>query len=445
MSKIRWLVLSVAAGWIVARLFAATITVTNTNDSGPGSLRQAILDAADGGTINFSVTGTITLTSGELLINKSLTISGPGQSQLTISGNNASRVFAIGAGAYDVSFSGLTVANGLSQPTDADNPGTGAGLRNDSTGTVTLTNCTFTNNLVKGEIVGANQQIGGNGGAVFNSAGTLTVTNCTLSTNQAFLQGDTSDSSGGEGGAVFNASGATLNITGSQLLNNSAESGIPAVVGPVNGGGGTTFGNVETAGGAISNVGTLNLATSTLTGNKVDNGTWTATPGSTAIVDINGGGGAVANLGGTATVTGCTISGNSVIGPALQGIVTTVLPSGGGAILNKPFAAPTATLAVQNTTLADNQVTGPQELTGCTTCGGEPAGALAVGGAVCDFFGSTSLTNCTAAGNSVTAYLLLDSGSAAGPDRAQGGGIAPFGGGTTLSTTYCTIANNSTA
>ena len=58
---------------------AATITVTSTADSGPGTLRQAIIDAASGDTINFSLpaSSTITLTSAEVLINKSLTISNP--------------------------------------------------------------------------------------------------------------------------------------------------------------------------------------------------------------------------------------------------------------------------------------------------------------------------------------------------------------------------------
>ena len=61
---------------------AATITVTNTNDSGPGSLRQALANANNGDTINFTVTGTISLFSGELGIGKNVTISGPGR-QLT--------------------------------------------------------------------------------------------------------------------------------------------------------------------------------------------------------------------------------------------------------------------------------------------------------------------------------------------------------------------------
>jgi hypothetical protein len=50
-------------------LAAATITVTNTNDSGPGSLRDAIANASSGDTINFSLTypATITLTCGTWL------------------------------------------------------------------------------------------------------------------------------------------------------------------------------------------------------------------------------------------------------------------------------------------------------------------------------------------------------------------------------------------
>ena len=56
---------------------AATIIVNNTNDSGPGSLRQALVDANDGDTIDATgISGVITLTSGELLVDKSVTING---------------------------------------------------------------------------------------------------------------------------------------------------------------------------------------------------------------------------------------------------------------------------------------------------------------------------------------------------------------------------------
>src|SRR6476660_2056215 len=77
---------------------AATITVANTNDSGAGSLRQAIADANDGDTIDFGVTGTITLTTGELLVDKSITIHGPGPDHLTVDGNHASGVFQVQVG-----------------------------------------------------------------------------------------------------------------------------------------------------------------------------------------------------------------------------------------------------------------------------------------------------------------------------------------------------------
>src|SRR5213075_2512903 len=90
---------------------AATITVTNTNDSGPGSLRQALANAGDGDTINFAVTGTIALTSGELLVDKNVTISGPGTATLAVDSNFTSRVFYIGSG-KTASISGLTLANG---------------------------------------------------------------------------------------------------------------------------------------------------------------------------------------------------------------------------------------------------------------------------------------------------------------------------------------------
>ena len=62
-----------------------TLEVTNGSDDGPGSLRQAIRDATPDSTIEFTFTGTISLTSDELLIDKNLTIMGPGSSMLTIS------------------------------------------------------------------------------------------------------------------------------------------------------------------------------------------------------------------------------------------------------------------------------------------------------------------------------------------------------------------------
>src|SRR6476469_4098930 len=69
---------------------AATITVTNNRDSGPGSLRQALADAHNEDIISFdpSLNGqTITLTSGELVVNGILSINGPGPRSLAIDAN----------------------------------------------------------------------------------------------------------------------------------------------------------------------------------------------------------------------------------------------------------------------------------------------------------------------------------------------------------------------
>src|SRR5438132_7839156 len=119
---------------------ATVITVTNTNDSGPGSLRQALADANDGDTIDFAVTGTIGLTSGELLVDKAITISGPGAENLAVNGNAKNRVFHVTGG--NVTISGLTITNG-----DASgNVLGGGGIYNDHS-TLTVDNSTISGNL----------------------------------------------------------------------------------------------------------------------------------------------------------------------------------------------------------------------------------------------------------------------------------------------------------
>jgi uncharacterized repeat protein (TIGR01451 family) len=123
--------------------FEATLTVTSTADSGAGTLRQKIADALPGDTIVFSLTlpATITLTTGELWVDKPITITGPGPDLLAVSGNHASRVFHV---VGDPRLSGLAIVNGQSDH--------GAGLRvawNTGTG-VTLDNVHFHNNQATG-------------------------------------------------------------------------------------------------------------------------------------------------------------------------------------------------------------------------------------------------------------------------------------------------------
>jgi hypothetical protein len=108
-----------------------TFTVTNTNDSGSGSLRQAILDAnaTPGADIidATGVTGTITIDPANyfLVITDDVTINGPGQANLTISGGDASRIFWIQNGA--ITIQNLTLANGFAKGGDGGGGGMGAG------------------------------------------------------------------------------------------------------------------------------------------------------------------------------------------------------------------------------------------------------------------------------------------------------------------------------
>src|SRR5215831_6219264 len=167
--------------------------VMNNADSGAGSLRQAILDACDGSTVSFAstVVSPITLASA-LAIDKNLTIQGPGAKALTISGNNAVRVFNIGTvnPAINVTLSGLTVADG--------NPGYnfGGGILNTSKGTVTVASSAVTGNSAV------------LGGAICNQGtGTMNVTNCVVSGNSGVYFG---------GGGIFNdGGGGTINVTSS--------------------------------------------------------------------------------------------------------------------------------------------------------------------------------------------------------------------------------------
>ena len=91
--------------------------------------------ANDGDTINFAVTGTITLTSGGLPINKNITISGPGADQLSIDGNQAIVVFGVFPGKA-ATISGLTARNAQSGDFER--------------GTVTVTNCVLSGNSYDG-------------------------------------------------------------------------------------------------------------------------------------------------------------------------------------------------------------------------------------------------------------------------------------------------------
>lgn len=199
----------------------ATLTVTNLNDSGPSSLRDLIAAANSDDTIDFAVTGIITLTSGELLISKNLTISGPGTTNLTISGNHASRIFTVQTG-VTANISGLSIRDGSASE--------GGGINNIG-GKLTVMDCTLWGNTATG----------GSGGAIVISGnGDLTLTRSTLAGNNAIFGGGISSINGGViaigdstidgnmvpliGGGAYHTAG-TLTITNSTISNNIAGAG----------------------------------------------------------------------------------------------------------------------------------------------------------------------------------------------------------------------------
>jgi Ca2+-binding RTX toxin-like protein len=154
---------------------AATIEVTNTNDSGPGSLRDALAQAntaQDPDQILFQsgLSGQITLSS-LLLIESPVDISGPGAGVITVSGNDSTRIFTV----YvpddgDASISGLTLTHG---------------------------------------------SVGGGGAAVFHGGGDLTISASVVSESTASLVGGAIDFDGG-------FDGTSLNIVDSTISGNSA-------------------------------------------------------------------------------------------------------------------------------------------------------------------------------------------------------------------------------
>ncbi|MFN8445016.1 MAG: LamG-like jellyroll fold domain-containing protein [Caldilineaceae bacterium] len=197
-------------GYYTLACLDRTLVVTNTNDSGAGSLRDAIaLNPCYGTTLRFdpSLTGqTITLTSGEIAINRNLTIDGEDAPGLILSGNNSSRIFRINSG-NRVTVRNLTLANGISA---VQNNGCalncGGAILN--FGALTLDAVTVRNNT-------ANYP--GAGGAIYNS-GSLTVTSSTFNNNQISL----STLTYGYGGAIDNP--GTLVVINSTFSGNSAGS-----------------------------------------------------------------------------------------------------------------------------------------------------------------------------------------------------------------------------
>jgi hypothetical protein len=229
---------------------ADTFTVTSTNDSGAGSLREAINRAdsrAGVDRIAFAdgVDGTVTLSAALPRVTDPAGLEIDGGGDVTVSGDDADHVFLVGQGAA-FALRNLTVS-------DASG-GSGGGLRN-AGGTVEVSGSTFSDN-----------HAGDYGGAISNgSGGTLEVISSTISGNHA---ADT-------GGGIANF--GTLIVSGSTISGN--------------------FGDFD-GGGIYNGGGTVNVTNSTVSGN--DGGMF--------------GGGGILGFEGSIDVLNSTVLGNSGTG-----------------------------------------------------------------------------------------------------------------------------------
>ena len=421
------------AVWICLLDFAPadTFTVTNTQDTGAGSFREALL-AANGNAgpdqITFSVTGVIT--SQLPSITDDVTITGPGASNLTVSGGTAITAEKI------VQISNLTFDNGQAPAS--------ANARIINHGILTVSHCVFSNNATFNGFGGAifndgnlvlidttfssNKVTSGGGsgafgGAVYSAAGSVTVMRCTFMANSVpggFGSAGSVWIPGGaaSGSALFLAAGSG-SITFSKFLQNTATGGS----------GGTNYNTIDpnangSSGGAASGAlyvkaGSFVIEDSTFAGNAANGGSG-GNPGGSG-----GGasGGAIANFGGSLQVTRCTIASNRASG-GRGGSEAARLPSHGGAASGGGMVCLGGTLTVSNSTFTGNKAFGGDAINSFVNSG---TPGVARGGGFASTGGNSRLTNCTIAGNQVQPGLRYPSQFSIPPGTVTAG--QAFGGG----------------
>jgi hypothetical protein len=393
------------------RTVLSTLTVLNNLDSGPGSLRDTIAAADNGDTIDFAKSvHKITLTGGELTINKSLDIEGPGADKLTISGNDARRVFDIsGAATTTVTIAGLTITDGLADGSDPILASSGGGILNADN--LILSKVVLTQNVAQGSN-GHDPSVPQGGGGIFNEAGAqLTLKDSLLTNNQA---------KAGEGLDVFG--GGLLNL-GTATVTSSTFKGNAATGGanPTSFFGGSVGGAIDNFGSANFGGAKLTVTASTFTGNLAEGAAATTIDGTT--VAFYGIGGAIENNAGfnkdspsIAMISYSIFQSNVAKGDAGS-------HGNGGAIANEggytdqKGSHPT-TMILTNSSLIANQ-----------SIGGD--GANGLGGGIINAQGSTlNVTNSTFIGN----QAIGGSSTPSNPTTfAFGGGINNTSAGLTVS------------
>ncbi len=259
-------------GGLASKALAATdITVSTCNEA---SLDSALGSATNGNTIDFSCSGTITITN-TLVITQSITLDGSGQ-HVDIDGGSSVEILQVGSG-VNFTLNDLTISNG----NDGQNApvGPGGGLYNNG-GSVTIDNSVFNGNTSYGP-----------GGGIFNTGGgSIIINNSTFNNNSTI---------NGAGGAIDNENGRVI-ITDSEFTNNAANSngggGISLLGGSVSIANSTFSSNTSTSGfgGAIILFGgTLNAVNSTFADNIANNA------------------GGIFNNGGSGSIINSTIANNN--------------------------------------------------------------------------------------------------------------------------------------
>jgi len=230
---------------------AASIAVTNCNDSGPGSYRQAVADALSGDTIDLTNTGcsTITLTTGDVITAvNDLTLQGPGALGLTISGGYTYRPLEhIGSGT--VTINDVSIADGKKYLADGGFGNASGGCIASGAGTVAINN-----SWIKYCDAGSSSTTTPvRGGAVFGYTG-VTVIDSIVSGSTAH-----SSASGAYGGGVYTTGFLTVaysTIRGNSVQSPTRGTGGGAQVGAFYGvDGGDAFFKYDTISGNAANIG----------------------------------------------------------------------------------------------------------------------------------------------------------------------------------------------
>jgi len=254
---------------------ADQFNVTNNNDSGAGSLRQALIDAQNHAGPDDVVAdtgiGTITLTTGPLEWNGggSVSIDGAG---LTINANGNPQVLFDSAGT-GVSVLDLTIT-GMGGTTSDD-----AGAIISEGGSVSVRTCTITNNTIT--------STNGDAGVILSEGGAMSVENCTITNN-------TVSSDDGDVGALLSEGGA-LEVTDSTVSNNTLTAGD------------------EDVAALLSEGGALAVSGSTVDSNTISTG--------------EGDAGAIVSEGGALEITDTSVDGNSITSD--DGDAATIASEGG--------------------------------------------------------------------------------------------------------------------